>query len=385
MTLLRAFIAVLVVITTKPGIVSAVDPVSNKAAAESFEFSRWPYHMDHARGFTAIINQEQDRLHLYDSIGGLVLAMRPAEGAKLSGVQLPRTGGYVLVDEVVGEGSGYFTLIDYDGKAVSERLLIKGGLLASPGGQFLYTSQGEYAAAPTVYDWHGHVLMNSRTSNFWLMTAVDDSELVFVNGQSVQVYSVPGMTRIREATFPTADFGTALPSTAVADADAAQFAFVSELGVVICDMQTSSIQIMPCPKEAGDCRLAWAEDGRTLLLFGVGEVPVISIFERRDAGYTVIESGFEIELDTPVQTVVPDPICFDHLCAVNYYFTTERGMEHRGYVFQWDAGGIRGEETYVIQGMVTSVKSPDPLSLTVLRLNNPISGSIMIESWSPKD
>jgi hypothetical protein len=179
-----------------------------------------------------------NRFILFDSIGNEVFTVRPASGMFM-GVIMSSSNNVVLVAGGTHEDDYASMAYDYRGHQIFPSMKVRGPLRVSPDGRYYYTINNPVVgnAFPQVFDNLGKLLVQlNPNSPWWEQTALNDSMLLFQDGNILKLLAVPGMALIKEIKVEQVHPPEIILYTAV-DSQRRYYAFEGRDNIAICNLE----------------------------------------------------------------------------------------------------------------------------------------------------
>ncbi len=153
-----------------------------------------------ANGFVGLTDYTDSvsRFTLYDSSGIIKFSIISDPGT-YNYVQMEKDNHLILLTQCMPEGACSFRSYNYDGKVISELMESESLIRMSRGGSYYHSlNDRDFSNDARIFDSSGKLLKKLRHSSNWQLSSVNDSQLVFQDGDTLRLLSIPDLRVLKE-------------------------------------------------------------------------------------------------------------------------------------------------------------------------------------------
>ncbi len=332
-------------------------------------------HVDMKDGYVGICTGDYpiNQFSLINPRGEEQFTVQSPDGGPFVVVDMQSSSGVIGVAGLYADAYVVWYFYDYSGRKILGPIECGGSLQPSPGFAYLVTKYHEdMAPSARVYDSLGNLLVElERDGEYWELTPIDDTSMVFQDGNHIRILSFPSTSILREyhvdGIKPPRYFHSSLSS------DGRFYAFSGLHKIAVCDLETGKVRMVEksdieseyIPGINATPRFVLSPAAEHVICYDPRGV-VFTIYEYQDNEYVKVVDKMKVLVDAPVGFLYKTPFFLDDLCVINHFTGVPGGMVFAAYVFNYrtPVSLITGGATIV--GYVSPPSVSNGLTLDVL-------------------
>lgn len=351
---------------------------------KAFEEIPLPIHMggfDAANGCFGIISGELENrvFHLYNNGGEKIFDVESDPDFPLDIVRMRRYNGVVLLIGIYGEARYQFTAYDYFGNHLMGPIVERTDMEPSPTGNY-YHCKNDYIfgmARPNIYDSQGRKLAELRPqSSFWELSAISDSLVLFQDGNTLNILSLPDLASVKKLTFNQGRPPMGSMKTAMSP-DGTHYAILGADRIIICDIQEERFFHVDRKKDYIPEAMAISSKGEYLLVCEENRNgKTISLFKRGMERYIAMVRDEIVPLEVPVYSISGWSIFSEDACIINYSYGRKGSSHGHSIIFRLQDNKVPFSDHLVTWGPTVFNSKEKNLAIDVYNIDTNNSGLI---------
>lgn len=304
-----------------------------------------------ANGYIGVLSKFSDitrmnKFHLFDSSGQEIFAVESKAGQLFYRASMGQNSSNIGINSTHRYGSGEFLsyYYDYFGNLLFPPIDDFTVLFSSPGLKYFHCGNNIHdgGTRPKIYDSTGNLIAILETDIFyWKLKAINDSILLFQEGNKLKLLSVPELLVKRELIIENIEESQSNgPNTALSP-DGNYYAFSGKSKIAICDLKTGSVNYIDWNSTKPNFILS--KDAQYLICYDLNGLH-LSVFEYTGDKYEQIINNIVMKPNGSISIPHGSPYLSGDYCIINYYYWGSDPGEYRCCMFQF-----KGEKLGIIK------------------------------------